>query len=468
MKIRGRKITMDRKIVPIMVAIFFITSTAVFADSVQLPRTGQTKCYTASGMEIACIDTGQDGETQAGVAWPSPRFAVSGDCVTDNLTGLMWSKNANLPSVTKTWTAALGYVAGMNSSGGLCGFKDWRLPNINELQSLVNADKPDIGAWLVNLGFTNVQPYYWSSTTSAYYTGNAWYVGMYVGEVYCSTKSYNIYVWPVRAGQCGASGNSAICLPKTGQTTGYYAGDDGMLKKGIEWPAPRFKASGDCVTDNLTGLVWSKNASQSGAAMTWQGALDYVADINSGGLCGYKDWRLPNREELLSLVDHSKYNPALLQNHPFSNVQASYYWSSTTYAYDMIYAWVVDIYNGYADDYYKSFFNYVWPVRSGSSVSSINNCTATLSADFELHVPIITYNSQSYSADFQYSQGSDFTLINASKLTDTSSFSKCTVSTLSSDFKLHMPTVTYNGVSYWADLQYVSKSTFKLIGAGQE
>ena len=66
--------------------------------SVNLPRTGQTICYNVSGTAIACAGTGQDGDTPAGVAWPSPRFTVGtgaeAKCVTDNLTGLMWTKDA--------------------------------------------------------------------------------------------------------------------------------------------------------------------------------------------------------------------------------------------------------------------------------------------------------------------------------------------------------------------------------------
>jgi len=67
------------------------------AGTAQLPQTGQTTCYDSSGTVISCTGTGQDGEIQAGVAWPDPRFTVSGDCVSDNLTGLMWAKNGDLP-----------------------------------------------------------------------------------------------------------------------------------------------------------------------------------------------------------------------------------------------------------------------------------------------------------------------------------------------------------------------------------
>lgn len=59
----------------------------------KLPATGQTTCSDMNGGTVDCANTGQDGEYQAGVAWPNLRFTVgtadAADCVTDNLTGLM-------------------------------------------------------------------------------------------------------------------------------------------------------------------------------------------------------------------------------------------------------------------------------------------------------------------------------------------------------------------------------------------
>ena len=189
---------MIRKIIPIMIAVLFITSTVACADKVQLPKTGQTTNYAA----------GDDGDLRKGAAWRGPRFAVSNDCVTDNLTGLMWSKNGNMPNGTKTWQEALDYVASLNSRGGVCGYTDWRLPNVNELESLVNAEKSDTATWLNTQGFTNAQAgNYWSSSTYASdMDGGALVVGMddsSVGGIY---KSYNYYVWPVRAGQSKSLG----------------------------------------------------------------------------------------------------------------------------------------------------------------------------------------------------------------------------------------------------------------------
>ena len=52
-----------------------------------------------------------------------------------------------------------------------------------------------------------------------------------------------------------------MSLAATGQTTSYVAEDDAALKKGVSWPSARFTDNQNGkVTDNLTGLIWMKNA----------------------------------------------------------------------------------------------------------------------------------------------------------------------------------------------------------------
>jgi hypothetical protein len=124
--------------------------------------------------------------------------------------------------------------------------------------------------------------------------------------------------------------------------------------------------------------MWTQDANAPGPAechpkigKTWQQALDYVTCLNSNAYLGYTDWRLPNRKELHSLTDYSRYNPALPAGHPFTNVQANFYWSSTTFANSTGGAWIVSMYVGYVgsgskgDPGYYGF--YVWPVRSGQT-----------------------------------------------------------------------------------------------------
>jgi hypothetical protein len=159
-------------------------------------------------------------------------------------------------------------------------------------------------------------------------------------------------------------------VPKTGQTASYATGDDGDLEKGVAWPTPRFTDNGNgTVTDNLTGLIWLKNANCFGAR-NWTQALSDANTLNSGE-CGLGDgssegdWRLPNVRELQSLIDYGCYSPALPSGHPFTGVQSSLYWSSTTRAYYTSFAWNVDLRVGYVYRNLKTVTFYVWPVRGG-------------------------------------------------------------------------------------------------------
>jgi hypothetical protein len=166
-------------------------------------------------------------------------------------------------------------------------------------------------------------------------------------------------------------------VPKTGQTQQYGAGDDGALQKGVPSPTPRFTDNGNgTVTDNLTGLIWMKNANVFGMRL-WAEALMDANGLQAGyfGLTdGSKpgDWRLPNDRELHSLVDYGINSDgfALPPGHPFINVQASYddfkvYWSSTTYNKNNELAWFVNFYDGRTLARSKGTNCYVWCVRGG-------------------------------------------------------------------------------------------------------
>jgi hypothetical protein len=108
---------------------------------------------------------------------------------------------------------------------------------------------------------------------------------------------------------CFACPESSAGVPKTGQTVTYATGDDGDLQKGTSWPNPRFTDNGDgTVTDNLTGLIWLKNANCFGDR-TWADALtdsgglaDGSCALTDGSSAG--DWHLPNVRELHSLISY--------------------------------------------------------------------------------------------------------------------------------------------------------------------
>ena len=191
-----------------------------------------------------------------------------------------------------------------------------------------------------------------------------------------------------------AAGTYAVGLriPKTGQTACWDnvgtsvscadTGQDGEYQKGITpavppdsvytapiWIADPFTDNGDgTVTDNLTGLIWLKDATCFGTR-TWLTALSDANTLNSGE-CGLTDssaegdWRLPNINELRSLVDPGRRNPALPANHPFTGVVSqAWYWSSSSRVGQPIKAWRFYASDGHPYYQDKDSSSYVWPVR---------------------------------------------------------------------------------------------------------
>jgi hypothetical protein len=130
--------------------------------TIRLQKTGQTDSYAA----------GDDGDLEVGVALPTPRFTDNANgTMTDNLTGLMWEKA--LSSTTRTWAQALSYAESLT----LAGFDDWHLPNINQLESIMDPSKSDWKAWMEGQGFVTVTAgTYWSGTTFAPSVTDAWFI----------------------------------------------------------------------------------------------------------------------------------------------------------------------------------------------------------------------------------------------------------------------------------------------------
>jgi len=101
---------------------------------------------------------------------------------------------------------------------------------------------------------------------------------------------------------------------------------------------------------------------------TWSAAL---TTANNGAWCGYSDWRIPNVNELLSLVNYGEI-PANWLNKTiaaggggFSNVAAGTYWTSTTFTQDDAYAFYVHMLRGSLSSQAKTSSLYVFPVRGG-------------------------------------------------------------------------------------------------------
>ena len=98
----------------------------------------------------------------------------------------------------------------------------------------------------------------------------------------------------------------------------------------------------EVVIDQNRKLMWQDDASVKTTTKDWSGAINYCDNLS---FAGYSDWRLPSHTELLSIVDKTKYNPAIKTG--FKNIASDFYWSSSPYVSGSSGAWVVNFYNGY-------------------------------------------------------------------------------------------------------------------------
>jgi hypothetical protein len=177
------------------------------------PETGQTTCYDAGGLVIACAGSGQDGETLGG----SPlSYTDNGDgTITDNNTKLMWEKLSDDGSIhdkddNYDWTTAVTTKIAALSSGSFAGHTDWRLPNVRELQSIINYQNsfPSVST-AFNTGCVAsctvtscscTQSFFWSATTYQNIPNWGWIVYFGDGYILADIKTNGYHVRAVRGG----------------------------------------------------------------------------------------------------------------------------------------------------------------------------------------------------------------------------------------------------------------------------
>ena len=159
-------------------------------------------------------------------------------------------------------------------------------------------------------------------------------------------------------------------------------GQDGGLQKGL---SRSYTDNGDgTITDNRTGLTWEK-LSDDGSIHDWDNTYSWstaftskVATLNSTSFAGHADWRLPNVNELQSLVDYGTVNPAVSSAFnagcapgcivtSCSCTRSFYYWPSTSSQSSPTLAWTVFFGNGLVGNSSKSTSTYhARAVRGGS------------------------------------------------------------------------------------------------------
>jgi len=165
-----------RLILPVTLFILFLTITVT--------QTLAENQLQAALPEV--IMTGYERDFQAKPAVQELRFLVNGDgTITDNHTGLMWLQNSSDLSAN-SWQESLDLAMSFNKSSNnfksgnyTARYNNWRLPDIKELQSLLNKNKHDQSTWLNSNGFTSIQPtWYWSNTTKPNYVFIAWVISL--------------------------------------------------------------------------------------------------------------------------------------------------------------------------------------------------------------------------------------------------------------------------------------------------
>ncbi len=302
-----------------------------FAYAGTLPDTGQTRCYDEDS-EISCPAPGQEFYGQDAQYSCNPRSYtdLGNGTVCDNVTGLEWQQKS-APD-TYRWQEAFDYCNNLE----LGNHDDWRLPTIEELSTLVDSGIPDPGP-TVNIDYfpdTIGSAYsdYWSSTVDADVFTKAWIVHFSDGSVKGSSKMNALNVRAVRG----------------------------------ELSSTAFRDNGDgTITDTRTGLMWEIKTDDGGPrdkdnACTWEEALAYCENL---ALAGHDDWRLPNRNELQSIMDYSRYGPSV--DPAFPLIRPSSNWSSNTNAANPTSAWIVNFYNGDVSTIGKQNESYVHAVRGG-------------------------------------------------------------------------------------------------------
>ena len=253
-------------------------------------------CTGRSRLSYAAYNYGEDSEY--GICVPK-NFSIEAaseneNIVVDNNTGLMWQQT--VPGETLEWTTAENYCNNLVYGN----YDGWRLPTTHELLTIV-----DFGKY-----FPAVDTTYFPDTSDSFWTSDpngSYHLGVSFNLGMTNTTLNSKYVRCVK-GEKMLLGNLA---------------SSSVNGAGI-------------VEDSATGFMWQGTYT---SQKTWSEALQYCEDLT---YAGYSNWRLPNINELASIVTYEQSNPAS----EFPDMPASYFWSSTFDAYDYNRAWGIKFKNG--------------------------------------------------------------------------------------------------------------------------
>ncbi len=301
-----------------------------------IPDTGQSSCYSTTE-QIECSQDGWFGGQDGAYQGPTPSYRDHGDgTVTDRVTGLMWSKGIDPRKVS---LHEAGYIAAQMDLGG---YRDWRVPNIKELYSLID--------FRGDTGFSRESEMHGQPPDRAVPYINTDYFDFLYGDVsqgerYIDAQwlSSTEYVSTTMHGNRTLFGVNFA----DGRIKGYgyrrpHGGEKRFYARYVRGPSygnNLFEDNGNgTVTDHATGLMWMQQ--DSGREMSWEDALSYAEGATHAG---YDDWRLPNIKELQSIVDYSRapdvtgsaaidplFQTSIILNEA-GEQDFPYFWSSTTH-----------------------------------------------------------------------------------------------------------------------------------------
>ncbi|MDM8531451.1 DUF1566 domain-containing protein [Anaerolineales bacterium HSG25] len=323
------------------------TPTATTAPSTQsypIVDTNQTKCYD-NASESSCPSSGASFYGQdAQHTGNQPSYTDNdNNTITDNVTGLMWQKSADTDSDGDidaddklTWTELQAYPNTLNAQN-YGGHNDWRLPTIKELYSLILFSGTDPSGYeesdtssLIPFIDTTYFDFAYGDTSAGERVIDAQY-----GSSTLYVSNSNI-LFGVNFAD-GRIKGYGLTLGPTDKTFFVIC-----VRGNSSYGQNSFVDNGDnTITDQATGLIWSK--SDSGTGLNWQEALAWVQTKNAENYLGHNDWRLPDVKELQSILDYTRspdssssaaidplFNVTSINNEA-ENADYPFYWASTTH-----------------------------------------------------------------------------------------------------------------------------------------
>ncbi len=305
--------------------------------------TAQIRCYS-NDTEIGFPKPGAHFFGQdAQYIGNEPLYKDNGDgTVTDLNTRLMWQSD---PGQKMTFTQA---VEGA-SKCRVGGYKDWRLPTIKELYSLILFSGTDPDPMSQN---SSMQRPFIDSKYFKFQYGNPDRGERIIDSQFATSTKY--VSTTMRGDETMFGVNFAdgrikgygMRSPRTRADKTFHV----LYVRGNKnYGRNDFKDNNDgTVTDKATGLMWMKVDSgklkagkNKDGKMNWKEALHWAENLE---YARYSDWRLPNVKELQSIVDYTR-SPATTNSAAIDPVfettsfiaegsQKDYpcYWSGTTHA----------------------------------------------------------------------------------------------------------------------------------------